>query len=301
MEIRPELAAVMAAVTLLLFVFLYLAYRWAWFRWHCARPHLVTRSPHVHHRLLLAFRLVSFGYCFGVLLYATIQKEGENFKFYTTWNYASLVTFFALATAHSIQMLGREDCPRGPPTLLGRAVWVLFQLNITMVFVVDVILWGVLYPMAKKSDFSKGQSESDILGFVSYNVHGTNCLFMLAELCLNHMRVVPGHSLFLVSQSLIYAFVQWTIKGADPSYVYPYPFLDTSKSTASFWYLGMLALHLLFFLMVFGLAKLRDCLRGRYGIPVDFDDGTEEEQLLDEAEPAFEKPKAGYTEHDPLL
>lgn len=100
------------------------------------------------------------------MVYNSIDKSGSNLKFYTTWNFLSLTIFFGLAALQSWLATRPGYTAQG---FFARATWVLFQLNLTMVFVVDAILWGVLLPLALKNSSDATQSKSDILNFVSYN------------------------------------------------------------------------------------------------------------------------------------
>lgn len=102
-------------------------------------------------------------------------------------------------------------------------------------------------------------------------VHAGNLLFIVVELFLNEMCVSLFHGVFLVAQAIIYALVQWLLMATVHDYVYPYSFLDTSAHGAPYWYLGMLAAHLVFFLIAFALFKLRDCCRGPKAVRREFE------------------------------
>jgi len=146
-------------------------------------------------------------------------------------------------------------------------MWVMFEVCATMVFLVDIVVWTLLLPSLGEEDRGKL-----LLNFSSYNVHGTNAVFMLVELLLNRFEFVFSHVLFVVGWALLYACWAWIY--FDISGVWIYFFVNTAQKTAPLWYLLLLVMHVLFFSLVYGLWRLKEHQLHR---------PQREQQLLDES------------------
>lgn len=171
-------------------------------------------------------------------------------------------------------------------SLLSKATTVFFQVNMAMVFLVDVVLWGILYPMLKNNPAAIPL----IFNFVSYNQHGTNAVFMLVELGLNRIPFFKEHVFVVILWPCIYGMFALIFHSITNLYVftkfgiflvfssdlfssseepptdfydsYAYPFLNTDDPWAVGWYLGMCLGHVAFFFLGFGLFKAKIKLFG---------------------------------------
>lgn len=266
MYIVPSLIVVVVVLFLIAIGLLVFAGRRGWTHWARCTPANLALSYVASPTVLLVYRLGIFTYCCSILIWLLARKEGEKgLLFYTVWNFTFLTVFFLLASVQSVsaRMVG-YDVSRNPSTrLLDRTTLIMFEIAMTIVFLVDVVLWGVLYPQAKHvahRDDNPDACCQKFLNFGSYNVHGFNMIFMLGELFLNRIPIIPAHVSFVIFWMLTYGIYSWIIRASGGRWVYF--FLDTTKQDAPGWYLGMAALHIVFFFFAFGLTKLKTrCFR----------------------------------------
>lgn len=74
---------------------------------------------------------------------------------------------------------------------------VLFEITCSMVFLVDTVLWGILFPWAK----STGSNLNVFLNFWSYNHHAANFLFMAVEFIFAMVRFHSSLYLIFISSN----------------------------------------------------------------------------------------------------
>lgn len=216
-------------------------------------------------QMLLWYRLFACLWCITV---AAIQFWDKGFfvlKYYTVWNYYLLILFFALATLFSFLDRPRQQAvqkrnraaPHQPVNGLGYFVVTLFHINLTTVFIVDVLTWTLLWPMLKANpdpvhvEFYTHQ----LFNFTSYNQHGFNFMLMLGEMFLNRIPFYPyllGYVGMWTSLYGVWAFVNFSSSGK-----WMYPFLDASQPWAPFAYLGLFAVHWVFFGFVILLLQIK--------------------------------------------
>jgi len=222
---------------------------------------LLARSSTDHPRLLLAVRATFLIFNLVVICLGAVgvgNNGGKvDFRFYTVWNFAALIIVFALLTAHSVAFfLGKVLHKK-----ISRLTWVLYQVELCNVFVVDVILWVVLYPMAD------GEVLETLLHFFSYTSHGANALMMIIEMVMNDLDVRASHIIFMYFGILLYTLVTWIRRANDgllePNNTWPYPFMETSTQEAPLWYGGIFIGTSLFYAFVWLLSccKSRTCRR----------------------------------------
>jgi hypothetical protein len=218
----------------------------------------------------------------SVALYQLSQKGLYIFKFYTVWNYYLLIAFFATAslasyTAARRKRLSVKELKKGDAdavadadadadghsngseevNTLGYIVMVLFHINLTTVFIVDVLTWTVLWPMLKQNpDPTKvARFQQELFNWVSYNQHGANAFLMVGETLLNAMPVhlyLMGYVGLWSCAYGVWAFVHHLVTGR-----WMYPFLDAQKPWAPLAYAGLFLVHWLFFGMVVILRRIK--------------------------------------------
>ncbi|DBA87555.1 hypothetical protein WJX77_000518 [Trebouxia sp. C0004] len=216
-------------------------------------------------QMLLIYRLLAFLWCNAVAVIQFADKGFFVLKYYTVWNYYLMIIFFALATLHSFLDIQRQQAATSktskaankPVTGLGYFVVTLFHINLTTVFIVDVLTWGLLWPMLKANpdptrvEFFTNQ----LFNFTSYNQHGFNFVLMVGETFLNRIPFYPyllGYVGMWTSFYGIWAFINFSSSGK-----WMYPFLDASQPWAPFAYLGLFAVHWVFFGFVILLLQIK--------------------------------------------
>jgi len=83
-------------------------------------------------------------------------------------------------------------------------------------------------------------------------MHNANILFMLIEFLLNDLPISFWHFPFILTYGLIYVMFSWVLYHYR-GYHY-YFFLDYTKPYALYWYLGLFAIVLFFFVLSYGVS-----------------------------------------------
>ncbi|KAL0051828.1 hypothetical protein WJX82_002729 [Trebouxia sp. C0006] len=243
----------------------------------------VTGSAIGSSQMLLIYRLLAFLWCSAVAVIQFADKGFFVLKYYTVWNYYLMIIFFALATLYSFLDIQRQQAAtsktskaaKKPVNGLGYFVVTLFHINLTTVFIVDVLTWGLLWPMLKANpdptrvEFFTNQlfnftsynqvdekwHANQLFNFNSYNQHGFNFVLMVGETFLNRIPFYPyllGYVGMWTSFYGIWAFINFSSSGK-----WMYPFLDASQPWAPFAYLGLFAVHWVFFGFVILLLQIK--------------------------------------------
>jgi hypothetical protein len=259
-----------AAVAAATFIF----HRKRWYHWERVTANRLAGGVFGNKALLVVRGVLAF-YIVGIWFYIVTIKPDKSgnppngkhviraFGFYTVWNFTMLMVYFVMAFIQSIRhhIKGTADDKTPSRKLFDRSTFVLFQICATMVILVDVVLWGVLYPHAYKACHPSDGTAPDctqvnaILNFGSYNVHLFNLFFIMIEFVMNRMVIVPAHVSFVGVWLMCYGAYSW-IRAADGR-GWVYFFMDLGAKNAWLWYLGLGVLHALFFLLAFGLSKLK--------------------------------------------
>ncbi|ETV97450.1 hypothetical protein H310_09381 [Aphanomyces invadans] len=172
------------------------------------------------------------------------QTNGSCLLYYTFWN-------FVLQTAYWIWAL--IDPKR---TSRARSMFLDLLLPTNMVMV--VVVWAILYPLVG----------DDLNNWISCTQHGGNLVLLLIEFVCSDVRSVPLSTGALVGLwATTYATFAWVVHSFTN--VWLYPFLDVDQPWAPLWYLGLLALHIVFFGVVALLAAIKVYIAEH--IPVDYD------------------------------
>eukprot|EP00343_Euplotes_focardii_P011509 CAMPEP_0205831824 /NCGR_PEP_ID=MMETSP0206-20130828/45250_1 /ASSEMBLY_ACC=CAM_ASM_000279 /TAXON_ID=36767 /ORGANISM="Euplotes focardii, Strain TN1" /LENGTH=289 /DNA_ID=CAMNT_0053136821 /DNA_START=26 /DNA_END=895 /DNA_ORIENTATION=- len=227
--------------------------------WNITWQDLVQSSWNHHERVsfpLLVARVAVAVFCAGVVAQQLFHAWGNGnswpLAFFTVWNFIMLTGYFCLGSFFSIQAYRQQGPYRGDSravvTSKGRIMLVLFEVSLPMTFLVDVVLWVILYPTTDDASF--------LLEFTSIVQHGVNAGFMLAELAMNRLTLRRAHVLFVVLWACLYAVFAWIMHAA--ANFYAYDFLDTSVPEAPLWYVGLLVAHVLFYALACALSWAKE-------------------------------------------
>ncbi|KAK9844666.1 hypothetical protein WJX74_005289 [Apatococcus lobatus] len=212
-----------------------------------------TGSP----RLLLAFRAFVAVWSLVVGGRQLLAKGPIVLKFYTVWNWWLMTAFFWLAAAASIQGQMKKSVSSSTANRVGRAAIILYHMNSTTVWIVDVLCWALLVPMLTSDPDQQLVAfwKSQFYNFTSYNMHAANAVFMLLELALNRIPFYPYMLGYVGLWSTIYGL--WSITHYFIFGRWLYPFLDAAKPWAAFCYLGIFLVHWIFTGIHLGLHRLK--------------------------------------------
>ena len=73
---------------------------------------------------------------------------------------------------------------------------IMFQIVMTFVFLVDIVLWAILYP-ASKDPHDPSKHDPSLLYFNSLNEHAINLGLALCEFWLNKITFEARHGAFV--------------------------------------------------------------------------------------------------------
>lgn len=251
-----------------LITFIYQARKRGWMRWHECKDARAAGSYLLDVKWLFVMRLVITLYAFGI--WCDIwTNDAQGLVYYTVWSYTLLNAYFMLATYHSFQAMRRGDVLLTSPSRLNKFTCVLFQIVFTTCLLVDVVLWGILLPNQKKNH--PEQCCGQFYNFSSYNVHGVNLLLICVDFIFSRHEITPAHAVYCVIYPLVFGVFSWIYHAAGGKWVYF--FLDTSAKAAGAWYLGLCALHLMFFLVIWIVGKVKRFLVAKY-FPVELAEET---------------------------
>eukprot|EP00042_Codosiga_hollandica_P038328 m.311453 g.311453 ORF g.311453 m.311453 type:complete len:281 (-) comp55361_c1_seq1:271-1113(-) len=275
MYFTPALIVVLVFIFLFLFIAIGVVRAKQWFHWPTLSATHLVDSYWISPSSIGIIRGVLFIYCLFILVFSYIFAVGTSFRFYTFWNFSLLTLYFLLSSIHSLLAHRNRavyqqvvDYHTGTPFMrfFACSTWTLFQMMATTVFLVDTVLWLILYPLATTPD-----ELATVLNFSSYNVHGANVVFLLMELFLNKQLFNAAHSVFIVILPLAYGVFQWIYYAEGGDWVYP--FMATDTSSAAGWYVSILALHLGFFCVAYFVGGIRNFFARRL-VPEKIEDGT---------------------------
>jgi len=212
------------------------------------KPYSASVSP----LALLTLRCCFCLYAISLQVYQLVESGSRPLSFFTIWNFLALEVFFLLGTYESIRsVFGNRgeyysiDEQTGIAKHIftepliersGVAFVFLFHVCFSMVFLVDVVYWGVLYP-----DMPAGRGGD----FMSVNQHGVNAFFMFTEFALNRIPWIKWNILPFLLWPLTFTLFAWVYNSITTVWVYK--FVDYNTWVAPGWYLGLLVMHILFF------------------------------------------------------
>jgi len=242
---------------------LVVGHRRKWIDWDFIRLHknrLYDSSSLGQPLFLLLIRVMFFLWCIAMVVVALIDKEDQYFWYFTLWSYSLLTVYFGLTSYYSIQerirrRRGDESRPVDEEhswgSFLGNFTWVLYHISFAMVFYVDLVVWGVLFP------YANDEVREKVLNLESYASHGINLFQMMVEFLFNTIPFAFYHTTFGILLLCVYALSSWVIYASTNCWVYP--ILDLHWTTAGIWYLSLFILVFVFF----GLGHLLHSVKNR--------------------------------------
>eukprot|EP00041_Stephanoeca_diplocostata_P009556 m.148030 g.148030 ORF g.148030 m.148030 type:complete len:164 (+) comp17788_c0_seq1:243-734(+) len=81
-------------------------------------------------------RFFFMAYSLAIVIYA-LQQDSWSYRYFTVWNYTTLCILFLFLFAHSLT----DKLPKWFSNL----TFSVYHIEFTMIFVVDVIYWSLLY------------------------------------------------------------------------------------------------------------------------------------------------------------
>jgi hypothetical protein len=222
---------------------------------------LETSHAWISQSFLLLYRFVVFCFVFGVHIY-TMTGGGvpSEYKFYTIWNFITLITYFALGLGMSlmVQFKGKES-------IVNSAYWrfnaklhyILLEIELPTALIVDIVVWAILLP-------SCGTPCPSLIQFSSFVEHLTNFFLMSGDFLLSRHAFDVRHWFFILALPTCYAIFHlfWTIDGQLPVYF----FLDAASNFEPAWVVGVLLIHIAIFFFIWSISQ---CVLGR--VPEDLD------------------------------
>lgn len=175
--------------------------------------------------------------------------------------------YFGLAAWQSYKSL--QPRPRGRPrketrylSTVGFALVALFHVLLAATLVVDLVTWGLLWPMLSRSDDPKRYAfwREHFFNITSYHTHGLNFLFILVELALNKIPYEPYMLGWLGLYSSLYGL--WAFSYYRITTRWMYPFMDASKPYAMVYYVGIYVGHWIFFGVLYALFWVKHQVTG---------------------------------------
>lgn len=231
---------------------------------------------------LMVFRCTVAAYAASIGAICDTEYPKWHFCFYTVWSWFLLMFYFSLAavsTALHKKGVGKPAGTEPTPawTLkLARVSQLVFSTAAAAALMVDVVLWGLLFPT------DKTPGKPGCLSFCSYNQHAANLVVVIVELFLNNVEIRMQDLVVAAWWPLIYCVFTFLRVGLDPGLrdcmtqsglqhcktdlathhmVWPYFMMDTSKPFAAAW---MVALILLFCLAYAAMCSLSRCAKTRF-------------------------------------
>ncbi len=214
--------------------------------------------------ILLCTRLVSFLFFVAIpCIWNYVKNDGYNYKYFTQWNIDLITSYFFLATICSAIGIyhdqKRQKDERNVSSvdfhlintlqpwsksveILSNGTQVLFEVAGGSALFVTVITFILLDPE-----------------FVFWNVseHFVTSLALLLELSLNSLVIRWEHLTFNLSWALLYLIFIWPAVSLSTVNNWPYDFLYTDSKAAFIWYTILFVANVLFYMIWWGLSKLK--------------------------------------------
>ena len=244
-------------------------------------------SPYFSIRNLALIRLFIAIYCLIILIVVSVgSTSGVLYSFYTVWNWVLLSFYFLLSSiVPLIAIYGFSFCNVNKhqsisqnsnssnnninnkrnssgyvhllfvsnnkiSRLVHQLTWILFQMHCSLVLLVDVTVWGLLYWIADES------LRKEFFSFYNLSWHGLNAIFIYFDLFINMMPIYFDNAVFVVFLAMIYCLFEWLFYFETG--FWDYFFMDTSKVVNIIFYIIIFSLHVVFFAFARLIAKCRD-------------------------------------------
>jgi hypothetical protein len=191
------------------------------------------RAGYISPTAMMLLRLVYLLYSIAAQIYLFYDQGAYMLKFFTVWNYLLQMSYFALAIV--VRLTSRRAGDQAGT--LCKLVFVIGEVNVSMVILVAIVLWGLLYPTGDS------HSKHELQGFYSISAHAMNVGAVGLEFLFNRMCVVRSHIVVMLLWMALYGLfaVIYELAGGYR----PYFFLDIYAASTIIWFAGI---------MVFGIA-----------------------------------------------
>lgn len=177
------------------------------------------------------------------------MRHFERFAAFTQWSWVMQAWYFGITTVLYFISEYRPEILMDPafgvkpylPTVAS-VLWIMYELSVTMAFLVTTIVTFVLIPATEK----KGLSADNYYRPLPLIMHNFNVLFMSLELGLNNVRFHLPHLAFAALWGIAYVFFAWLWYRYTG--VFFYFFLDYNHPFAALYHLGLVGLMAFFFI-----------------------------------------------------
>jgi hypothetical protein len=221
---------------------------------------------------LLAYRVAVILFYVVVQLYDIYRTSGKCMIFYTSWNFILQGMYFVFAAkrTHAIYTHQDEE-PADYAALLdesasflrthtlagaARRGWhrldLVLDVCLATSVLISAVVWTILYPYADKT----GHPET-ILNWVSYCQHAINLMLLQIDFAATQHSVSFDALPLIIAWPTAYCIFAWIVHGTIKHGFWPYPFLKLDTPWAPLWYGGLLFAHLVAFIGMLALSKLK--------------------------------------------
>ncbi|KAI9344904.1 hypothetical protein BDR26DRAFT_856925 [Obelidium mucronatum] len=224
-------------------------------------PETLVTSVHVSSVTLFRIRCAFVLYLIAVLIGEWVYDVQHMWGFFTEWSWIGLIIYFSTAVYNGHVYNSSKDAVasmRSRPYLVQYLNWLSYVLPAVYVYIITLVFWTVLNDLL--SDVSP------LNKWLLSSQHAFNSIVMISELILGRVPLsyaflVPFVFISLSYLALVYVFYRTTG-------IWAYSFLNTSKSFAWAWYLGIIVFFLLVFVGIVAIHQYRDRRRETKGMKV---------------------------------
>jgi len=226
-----------------------------WLQWDRVQPRMLVSCGILPDTVLVLYIAFVSIYCVILFFFGLKYYHWDGslyFRYYSELNYFLLMAYFVTAAIMSgmyqLSMARTGGYRINGPTqcnLQEKMFWVLFEIVLSNAPFVDIVFWLLVYP-----------ESNDYAGIYGISSRIFNCLFIIVELLLNQIEVIPVHVVFAVLYGIIYLLFVWVVYASTSTWVYD--FLNWSKPVTPFAYVILLVLVVIFYLLAVGLSQARN-------------------------------------------
>ena len=140
--------------------------------------------------LTFAWRLFAFVWVLAVQsVQWSASRAGYSYRFFTIWNFFLLLVYFGLGAALTLVALMRPADGAKELSWVHMVHYAMFEIALPSACLVDIVLWGVLYPYA----VTQGQGAT-LTNYTSVMQHAINLVLMLIEfIFFSSYALTPWH------------------------------------------------------------------------------------------------------------
>ena len=183
-------------------------------------------------------------FCFAYVIRSGFYANDDGdvgdprwFIYLTDWGFAFLTAYLLWAACvliyHAVNGDLVEDeeekAKKDAPLLwFHRVEWLLFNLGVTISFLVSILYWCLLFPGKDDVDSSKNETRTDVSTEIDVVMHTVNSIISLADVFLSGIPVRILHAIYPMISGLIYAVftvIYWAADGTNSyngePYIYP--------------------------------------------------------------------------------